>query len=157
MNSRYINPYIIRAKNISFFHILFTWDWSCTTTWKFLMKYFVNNEKSLKTFFAKRRETFIMLGYKAIKAVGAHQARIQTTATFALANLEKFTKSAPSGKRCDKSGKHWNKSGNRNILRRFISFFSCIRACWDKHHYDIIVVFITVFNIFHYISETHVL
>ena len=33
------------------------------------------------------------------------QARIQTTATFALANLEKFV-SEKSGKRCEKSGKH---------------------------------------------------
>ena len=33
-----------------------------------------------------------------------------------------------SRKRCEKLGKHWIKSGNREILRRFI-FFSCIRAC----------------------------
>ena len=34
------------------------------------------------------------------------QARIQTTATFALANLEKFV-SEKSGKRCEKLGKYW--------------------------------------------------
>ena len=47
------------------------------------------------------------------------QARIQTTATFALANLEKFV-SEKSGKRCQKSGKYWIKLGNRKILKRFI-------------------------------------
>ena len=30
--------------------------------------------------------------------------------------------SEKSGKRCEKSGKYWTKSGNREILRRFISF-----------------------------------
>ena len=44
-----------------------------------------------------------------------YQARIQTTATFALAKLEK------SGKRCEKSGKYWIKS-EEEILRRFIFF-----------------------------------
>ena len=39
-----------------------------------------------------------------------NQERIQTTTTLALANLEKFTKSALSGKRCEKSGKYWIKS-----------------------------------------------
>ena len=36
------------------------------------------------------------------------QERIQTTTTFALANLEKFTESALSGKRCDKIVKPLN-------------------------------------------------
>ena len=49
-------------------------------------------------------------------------AQIQTTATFALANFEKFTVNEKSGKRCDKSGKHWIKSGNQENLRRFIFF-----------------------------------
>ena len=39
------------------------------------------------------------------------QARIQTTATFALANLENFVREK-SGKRCEKSDKHLIKSGN---------------------------------------------
>ena len=30
--------------------------------------------------------------------------------------------SEKSGKRCEKSGKHWIKPGNREILRRFIFF-----------------------------------
>ena len=42
------------------------------------------------------------------------QARIQTSATFAVADLEKFSS--------EKSGKHWIKSENRGILRRFIFF-----------------------------------
>ena len=49
------------------------------------------------------------------------QVRIQTTATFALANLEKFS-SGKSGKRYEKSGKHCIKSGNREVLKRCISF-----------------------------------
>ena len=39
------------------------------------------------------------------------QARIQTIATFALADLEKNFVCEKSGKRCKKSGKHWIKSG----------------------------------------------
>ena len=49
------------------------------------------------------------------------QARIQTTATFAHANLEKFCQ-WKIGETLWKSGKYWIKSGNREILRSFIFF-----------------------------------
>ena len=52
---------------------------------------------------------------------GSKRARIQTTATFGLVNLENFV-SEKSGKRCEKSGRYWIKSENREILRRFIFF-----------------------------------
>ena len=45
-----------------------------------------------------------------------------------LRTLLKFTKSALSGKRSEKTGKHWIKSGNRKILRRLI-FFLYPRLC----------------------------
>ena len=52
------------------------------------------------------------------------QARNQTTATFAIANLEKFTVS-------EKLGKYCIESGNREILRRFIFFSVSAPAHFD--------------------------
>ena len=48
--------------------------------------------------------------------------RIQTTATFAFANLEKLTKSTLSGKRCEKIGEILDKIGKSGNFEE-IHFF----------------------------------
>ena len=112
--------------------------------WKhFLIKLLVllrdEKTKNIKKTYIKLRCQYITLKIYFVNLINillVHrqiQAWIQTTATFAhLRTLKNFV-IEKSGKRCEKSGKYWIKSGNREILRRFI--FSCIRA-WNQGSYS---------------------